>query len=673
MKRSPLLLVVLCGSLAAVLSAQTTPSQQARPVAVAANHNGTATLDGTETSALQVRITSPLGRTGTPGTVRIVAQVHAVAGLGPVRFFVDGTPVGTVESGPPYAVPWNDDNPFERHEISVLVNDLEGRTAEDKVVLDPYTVAETAGVASVLVEASVYDESGRYVRDLDASRFSVSEDGVAQKLDLVKQEVIPATFALLIDGSQSMAQRMPYVRDAATRIVSYLKPADRVIVVPFGVTLRAITGPTDDRTTISDAIGGIQGSGGTSILDAVVDSGRLLAGIPGRKAIVLITDGYDENSTMTPGQAIAAMKAAGTTVYAIGIGGVSGISLNGEAFLRDLAAVTGGRAFFPPTEQALADVYDRLATDAQNRYLITYTPANQKADGKWREITVKTAGGGQVVQARKGYQAPKPAPIRPSLEFAVTDLQHHYVDVTRDDLVVREDGAEQTIETFEEAISPVSIVLALDESGSMKKSAEAVRQAALDFVRALRPEDQLAVIIFGDKSTLAHAFATNRDWSIEAIQQYNPKGGTALYDALWDSFQYLKTVKSRRAVVVLTDGRDEDYAGKAAGSVHTYEEVLNLLREAEVTAFPVGLGTKIDAGRLKQLGQVSGGAAYFPSDVAQLPDQYANIIENLRRRFVLGYTSTHTDHDGSWRNVEIRSRHSDLLISARSGYFAPDR
>jgi len=70
---------------------------------------------------------------------------------------------------------------------------------------------------------------------------------------------------------------------------------------------------------------------------------------------------------------------------------------------------------------------------------------------------------------------------------------------------------------------------------------------------------------------------------------------------------------------------------------------------------------------------VSGGAAYFPSDVAQLPDQYANIIENLRRRFVLGYTSTHTDHDGSWRNVEIRSRHSDLLISARSGYFAPDR
>lgn len=132
-------------------------------------------------------------------------------------------------------------------------------------------------------------------------------------------------------------------------------------------------------------------------------------------------------------------------------------------------------------------------------------------------------------------------------------------------------------------------------------------------------------------------------------------------------------MKGRRAVVVLTDGRDEDYDGKAAGSVHTYDEIVNLMREAEATAFPVGLGTKIDSGRLKQVAQLSGGAAYFPADVETLPDEYAKVVENLRRRFLLSYSSTHAERDGSWRNVEIRSRRRDVVISARSGYFAPDR
>jgi VWFA-related protein len=624
--------------------------------------------------ALSVKITSPLGRTGTPGTVRIVAQIHHEqdAVLGPVGFFVDGSPVGLDEDGPPYAVPWVDENPFERREIVVRVADTEGRIGEDRIVLDPYEIIEATQVTSVLIEAAVYDRKGRFILDLDASRFSVREDQEPQKIDMVAQEEIPATFALLVDSSQSMSRRMEFVQQAAARVVSYLRSKDRVLVMPFKLELGAVTGPTNDRATVSEAIRAIDAAGGTAISDVLVQAADYLAHVQGRKAIVLITDGYDEKSAAPGERAIEAVKAAGITGYTIGIGGVAGISLKGERFLRQLASTTGGHAFFPPRDIDLVDVYDSLTADAQNRYLITYTPKNQAPDGRWRAISV-TSQAGAVVHGRKGYQAPMPPPIRPSLEFTVTDFQRRYVDITRDDLVVLENGVEQKIETFQEAVDPVWVVLAVDASGSMKKSAEAVIEAGRRFLQSIRAEDKLAVITFADKPHLAHAFATTREWSAEALDGYQALGGTALYDALIDSLQYLKTVKGRKAVVVLTDGRDENNPGTAPGSTHSYEDVVQLMRETGVAVYPVGLGTKVDAGRLGQLAELSGGAGYFPTDVQTLDDEYVKIVENLRRRFVLSYTSSNWTRDGTWRTVEIRSRREGVSVASRSGYFAPDR
>src|SRR5919108_1741413 len=101
-------------------------------------------LRGAQNSELSVRITSPLGRTGLPGTVRIVAQVRhsSAAPLGQVRFFVDDRLLGAVEKGPPYAMEWIDDNPFERRNIAVEVIDGLGHEARDAVVLEPFEVNE---------------------------------------------------------------------------------------------------------------------------------------------------------------------------------------------------------------------------------------------------------------------------------------------------------------------------------------------------------------------------------------------------------------------------------------------------------------------------------------------------------------------------------------------------
>jgi VWFA-related protein len=625
-------------------------------------------------SAPSVKITSPLGRMGTSGKVRIVAQIHAAPDtiLKPIRFYVDNVLLGVDADGPPYALEWLDENPYERREIAVEVEDELGQVARDVVELKPFEIVEVTGASRVLLEASVYDKVGRFVSGLAPSSFTVTEDGIPQEIDLVSQETLPATFALLIDSSQSMSRRIDFVRDASRRFIQYLRPKDQVLVAPFTRGLGALTGPTADHQTILEAVSHVGSAGGTAILDSLVEVSKKLPTGEGRCAIVLITDGYDENSVMSPEDALAAVKAARVTVYVVGIGGIAGISLKGERLLKRIASETGGQVFFPPREEDIVAVHGRLAEDAQNRYLVTYTPSNQTADGAWRSVKVITAPGYKV-RTRDGYLGPKPPPVHPALEFTITDAEQGYVDLSAEDLIVVEDGVEQAIDAFHEAVAPVSIVLALDESGSMRRSAAAVVEAAHEFVAALRPEDSLAPMLFADQAVLVHDLTKDRGAVIEAIDGYKAIGGTALYDALADAMARLKRVEGRRAIVVLTDGRDENNPGTGPGSARSLDDVLAMVKETDATIFTIGLGTRVDRPPLDQLARLSGGQAYFPVEVSELQDQYRRIVENLRRRYVLSYTSTNIARNGAWRNVEIRSRSSGIVVTSRGGYFAPDR
>ena len=131
----------------------------------------------------------------------------------------------------------------------------------------------------------------------------------------------------------------------------------------------------------------ISSSGGTAISDGLIEASRLVPGADRRHVIVLITDGYDENSQAKVEDALVAVQSARAAVYVIGVGGVAGISLKGERALRQIAQQTGGRVFFPSREQELPAVHEHVAEDVQQRYLLTYSPANQDADGAWRRIT----------------------------------------------------------------------------------------------------------------------------------------------------------------------------------------------------------------------------------------------------------------------------------------------
>jgi Ca-activated chloride channel family protein len=640
--------------------------------AVVAAADGDVSL-GAQATAPSLKITSPLGRTGLPGTIRVVARLEGEQPAEPphVSFFIDKLHLADDTDGPPYEALWSDDNPFEPREISVRAEFSTGAVLTDTLALNALVVSEAVEVTSIAVEASVVDAKGRFVRDLKASDFTLLENAEAQAIDLVSQRREPALFALLVDSSQSMALRYEAVRAAASQLLEPLHPDDAVIVAPFAREITTVTGPTTDHQTVLEAISAIRPTGGTAILDAVQ---QMVKGLPTgyeRRAVILVTDGYDEHSTAQFEATIATLRASNVTMYVIGIGGVAGISLKGEKLLSQLAEQTGGRAWFPRDRRRLVEAYATTAEDVQQRYLLTYTPSNQRRDGTLRTISIKTSTPDLVVRARESYTAPMAPPVRTSLEFTAIGDGQAAADLTPEDLIVTEDGVPQKVDTFQEAVLPVTFMLALDSSGSMTRSAERALEAARGFVMALRPEDRLGMIMFADRSEYIHSPMVQRDESIKAIDRYQAKGGTALYDAVYDSLAQVSDVRGRRVVVVVTDGRDENAASNGPGSLRAWEDVLRKLEQTEATVYPVGVGTNVDRERLQELADRSGGTAYFPQDVGALAADYHKILDELRRRYVVGYESTNRARNGAWRKVEVKVRHRDVTIRSRGGYFAP--
>ena len=212
-------------------------------------------------------------------------------------------------------------------------------------------------------------------------------------------------------------------------------------------------------------------------------------------------------------------------------------------------------------------VHDTLADDVQNRYC----SPTRRATSRWTARGVRSRCACRMpdyhVRARPGYFAPKPAPIRPTLEFTASGPVGRYLDVAADDLEVVENGVPQQMETFQEASQPVSIVLALDASGSMKKREADVIASARAFVSALRPEDELARGDVLRQSAFAHDLShrSGRQPRRRSTATGRRRHG-ALRRRLRVAARACATPRAGACVVVMTDGRDENNAGTGPGS-----------------------------------------------------------------------------------------------------------
>jgi VWFA-related protein len=190
-------------------------------------------------------------------------------------------------------------------------------------------------------------------------------------------------------------------------------------------------------------------------------------------------------------------------------------------------------------------------------------------------------------------------------------------------------------------------------------------------VQSLKPEDPLGIALFADRAEMSHDLSTARWVSHRHIQRYIARGGTALYDGLVDSMVRLSTTPGRRIVVVMTDGRDENATSTGPGSTRSWDEVLATARATGATVYAIGLGTNVDTAKLDELTRLTGGEAYFTNDITQLGKHYQRVVDDLRRRYILAYTSTNSERNGEWRAVGIKATDPALKVRSPGGYFAP--
>jgi len=253
----------------------------------------------------------------------------------------------------------------------------------------------------------------------------------------------------------------------------------------------------------------------------------------------------------------------------------------------------------------------------------------------------------------------------------------------RDQFTVLDSNQRQELDYFTVERRPLAAAVVLDTSFSMKgEPVEAVREAATRFVRTLAPEDRVMVVAFSSQVRVLTELTSDREEAVRAIRSVEAAGGTALYDAVYTVADRLSREDGRKAIILLSDGRDEAENGLEPGSLHIFEEALEKALRSEVILFSIGFGRRLEAekdfyGRvslkeiLDRLAADSGGTSYFPQRTSQLKGAYDLIGEELRNQYSLGYHPRPLRLDGAWHNVRVELKDPALKPLTRRGYYAP--
>jgi VWFA-related protein len=277
---------------------------------------------------------------------------------------------------------------------------------------NPYAVS--VDVNLVVLQVAVKDRSGSPVTGLKEEDFRVFEDGVPQEILQFDHEDTPVALGLVLDNSRSMRPKLPEVTNAAVALAQASNREDQLFVIHFSedVTFGLPEGKsfTNSIVEVEGAVGQIPPAGKTALYDAVIAGLEHLRKSPlKRKVLVVVSDGGDNASRHTLGDAQRMAIASEALIYTIGIAD----ELSEEtklATLKQLARETGGSSFLHVPAGMLTRVCRRIASDIRTQYTLGYVSSNRKKDGTFRAIrvTVKPVGPRRLrVRARAGYLAPK--------------------------------------------------------------------------------------------------------------------------------------------------------------------------------------------------------------------------------------------------------------------------
>lgn len=266
-----------------------------------------------------------------------------------------------------------------------------------------------------------------------------------------------------------------------------------------------------------------------------------------------------------------------------------------------------------------------------------------------------------------------------SLSITLLDNDDHLVTgLPEENFTVYEDGVEQAIQFFAHGELPLKMVILLDVSTSMVQKLEMAQEAAVGFVEALTPGDEVQVVEFGSRVLTLVEFTPDFTEAAKAIRATTVEGATALYNAVYVSLKDLEAYRSdqldRRAIVVLSDGNDTK-------SVLQFEDVKEQAKKSNILIYAISLrANKADLKKekyrnakyeLDMLAEVSGGTSYAPEKLNDLSDVYDDILEELRAQYSIGYVSMNVEQDGKWRHLQILTAEPGTRIRTREGYYAP--
>jgi Ca-activated chloride channel homolog len=237
---------------------------------------------------------------------------------------------------------------------------------------------------------------------------------------------------------------------------------------------------------------------------------------------------------------------------------------------------------------------------------------------------------------------------------------------------VLENGAPQTITSFRREDVPVALGIVIDNSGSMREKRDKVNKAALNLVRASNPEDQVFVVNFNDEYYLDQDFTSNIKKLSDALEKVESRGGTALYDALVASADYMKknAKLQKKVLFVVTDGEDN-------ASTDTLEQAIHQLQQENgPTVYAIGLLGEERARRarraLETVAERTGGIAFLPKTLDEVDEISRSVAHDIRNQYTIGYKPKTPKSAGGYRAIHVDARakgYKKLTVRTRTGYY----
>jgi Ca-activated chloride channel family protein len=263
----------------------------------------------------------------------------------------------------------------------------------------------------VTFNVTVTDPYGRYVTGLAKEHFEVFDDKVPQKIEYFNDEDAPTSVGIIFDVSGSMKGRLSRSFEALNKFCDTSHQLDEYFLVTFNNNAKLAHDFTGDSRNIMGSLSLVDPKGQTALYDAAyIGVEKVRTGRHTRKALLLISDGQDNNSRYSLKELKQLLKESDVQLYAIGITNVfSGrdLDVEGQVILEELTRLTGGRAFFPNNEAELTEVITRIGLELRHQYSIAYEPTNTKTDKRWHKIQVKIKAPKGMpslsIRTREGY------------------------------------------------------------------------------------------------------------------------------------------------------------------------------------------------------------------------------------------------------------------------------